>query len=153
MAQVMPLPLTVSCFSKIQIGFTFLVPAHLGNPGQRVVKWVCVCVCDTKLLFLAESIIPHKSTTYLHSFIIIIIIIITIVALQVRAVTSLHHPVHSRQHTSRGLQWDGWNRCSWSSHLFCGLPGGRRYVRSGWLSDVFGFTFTLQCYKKTTNKK
>jgi len=29
MAQLMPLPLTVSCFSKIQIGFTFLVPAHL----------------------------------------------------------------------------------------------------------------------------
>jgi len=28
MAQLMPLPLTVSCFSKIQIGFTFLVPAH-----------------------------------------------------------------------------------------------------------------------------
>ena len=27
MAQLMPLPLTVSCFSKIQIGFTFLVPA------------------------------------------------------------------------------------------------------------------------------
>ena len=40
----MPLPLTVSCFSKIQIGFTFLVPAHLGSPGQRAVKWVCVCV-------------------------------------------------------------------------------------------------------------
>ena len=33
MAQLMPLPLTVSCFSKIQIGFTFLVPAHLGSPG------------------------------------------------------------------------------------------------------------------------
>jgi len=44
MAQLMPLPLTVSGFSKIQIGFTFLVPAHLGNPGQRAVKWVCVCV-------------------------------------------------------------------------------------------------------------
>jgi len=43
-AQLMPLPLTVSCFSKIQIGFTFLVPAHLGSPGQRVVKRVCVCV-------------------------------------------------------------------------------------------------------------
>jgi len=40
MAQLMPLPLTVSCFSKIQIGFTFLVPAHL-----RAVKRVCVCVC------------------------------------------------------------------------------------------------------------
>jgi len=43
MAQLMPLPLTVSCFSKIQIGFTFLVPAHPGNPGQRAVKRVCVC--------------------------------------------------------------------------------------------------------------
>jgi len=45
MAQLMPLPLTVSCFSKIQIGFTFLVPAHLGSPGERAVKRVCVCVC------------------------------------------------------------------------------------------------------------
>jgi len=44
----MPLPLTVSCFSKIQIGFTFLVPAHPGSPGQRAVKRVCVCVfCST----------------------------------------------------------------------------------------------------------
>ena len=42
MAQLMPLPLTASCFSKIQIGFTFLVPAHLGSPGKRVVKRVCV---------------------------------------------------------------------------------------------------------------
>ena len=45
MAQLMPLPLTVSCFSKIQIGFTFLVLAHLGSPGKRAVKRVCVCVC------------------------------------------------------------------------------------------------------------
>jgi len=45
MAQLMPLPLTVSCFSKIQIGFSFLVPAHPGSPGQRAVKRVCVCVC------------------------------------------------------------------------------------------------------------
>jgi len=44
MSQLMPLPLTVSCFSKIQIGFTFLVPAHLGSPGKRAVKWVCVCI-------------------------------------------------------------------------------------------------------------
>jgi len=35
MAQLMPLPLTVSCFSKIQIGFTFLVPAHPGSPGRK----------------------------------------------------------------------------------------------------------------------
>ena len=44
-AQLMPLPLTVSCFSKIQIGFTFLVPAHPGRPGKRAVKLVYVCVC------------------------------------------------------------------------------------------------------------
>jgi len=45
MAQLMPLPLTDSCFIKMQIGFTFLVPAHLGSPGKRAVKRVCVCVC------------------------------------------------------------------------------------------------------------
>jgi len=45
MAQLMPLPLTVSCFSKIQIGFTFLVSAHSGSPRKRAIKWVCVCVC------------------------------------------------------------------------------------------------------------
>jgi len=58
MAQLMPLPLTVSCFSKIQIGFSFLVPDHSGSPGKRAVKRVhayarararararpCVCV-------------------------------------------------------------------------------------------------------------
>ena len=44
-AQLMPLPLTVSCFSKIQIFFTVLVPAHLGSPGQRAAKRVCLCVC------------------------------------------------------------------------------------------------------------
>jgi len=44
-AQLMPLPLTVSFFSKIHIGFTFLVPAHPGSPGQRAVKHVCACVC------------------------------------------------------------------------------------------------------------
>jgi len=43
-AQLMPLPLTVSCFSKIHTGFTFLVPAHLGSPGQRAIPRVCVCV-------------------------------------------------------------------------------------------------------------
>jgi len=43
-AQLMPLLLTISCFNKIQIGFTFLVPAHPGSPGKRAVKRVCVCV-------------------------------------------------------------------------------------------------------------
>jgi len=50
-AQLMPLPLTVSCFSIIQIGFTFLVAAYPGSPGQRAVKWVYVCmyVCMSAL--------------------------------------------------------------------------------------------------------
>jgi len=43
MAQLMPLPLTVSCFIKIQIGFTFLVLAHLGSPGKGPLNG---CVCD-----------------------------------------------------------------------------------------------------------
>jgi len=43
MAQLMPLPLSVFCFSKIQIGFTFLVPAHLGSPGKGPLNG-CVCV-------------------------------------------------------------------------------------------------------------
>ena len=45
MSQLMPLPLTVSCFSKIQIGFTFLVPAHLGSPGKKGPLNGCACVC------------------------------------------------------------------------------------------------------------
>jgi len=43
-SQLMPLPLTVCCFSKIQIGFTFLVPAYPGSLGKRAVKWARVCV-------------------------------------------------------------------------------------------------------------
>ena len=44
-AQLMPLTLTISCFSEIRIGLASLVPAHLGGPRQRAVKRVCVCVC------------------------------------------------------------------------------------------------------------
>ena len=51
MAQLMPLPLTVSCFSKMQIGFTFLVLAYPGSPGKRAVKWVCVCVIRVQVLY------------------------------------------------------------------------------------------------------
>ena len=52
MAQLMPLPLTVSCFRKIQIGFTFLVPAHLGSLGKRAIKRVFVFV---RCLFAASQ--------------------------------------------------------------------------------------------------
>ena len=79
MAQLMPPPLTVSCSNKIQIGFTFLVPAHLGSPGQRVVKRVYVCMsvfliystpveeakyCDDRVcLSVCSSVREHISGT------------------------------------------------------------------------------------------
>jgi len=56
MAQLMPLPLTVSCFSKIQIGFTFPVLAHLGSPGKRAVKQVCVCTFNVAVVVTIEII-------------------------------------------------------------------------------------------------
>jgi len=58
----MPLPLTVSCFSEIQISFTFLVPAHPGSPGKRAVQWVCVCVY--LLLFSRYSQLFVKSRRF-----------------------------------------------------------------------------------------
>ena len=59
MAQLMPLPLTVSCFSNIQIGVTFLVPDHLGSPGKRAVKRVCVRVLPLKNPRTHYSPKPH----------------------------------------------------------------------------------------------
>ena len=50
MAQLMPLPLNVSCFSKIQIGFTFTVPAHLGSSGKGLLNR-CVCVFVPSVLW------------------------------------------------------------------------------------------------------
>jgi len=66
MAQLMPLPLTVSLFNKIQIGFTFLVLAHLGCPGQRALKRVCVvCIisCGVMLQENTESNSSQLSLT------------------------------------------------------------------------------------------
>ena len=51
-AQLMPLPLTVSCFSKIQIGFTFLVPAQPGSPGKKAVKRGVYCISLRQLLIV-----------------------------------------------------------------------------------------------------
>jgi len=49
MTQLMPLPLTVSCFSKIQIGFTFLVPATRYTRvalEKGPLNGCVLCVCD-----------------------------------------------------------------------------------------------------------
>ena len=59
-AQLMPVPLTASCFRKMQIGFTFLVPAHPGSPGQRAVK--CVRVVNQRPLERFSSTTTVKLT-------------------------------------------------------------------------------------------
>ena len=75
MDQLMPLPLTVSCFSKIQIGFTFLVPAHLGRPGKRAVKWVCVCVCPRPSLLWCCWLGGRKGIRLVKNWVVVGIVI------------------------------------------------------------------------------
>jgi len=65
-AQLMPLPLTVTCFSKIQTGVAFLVPAYLGSPRKMAVKRVCVC----EFAFTVQ--VKHKiNSTQIQGFILI----------------------------------------------------------------------------------
>ena len=56
MAKLMPLPLTVSCSSKIQIGFTFLVPAYPDCPGKEAVKWLLSLSAASPRLLYVEAI-------------------------------------------------------------------------------------------------
>ena len=63
MTQLMPLPLTVSCFSKIQIGFTFLVPAHPVSPEKGLLN---VCVCG---VFLVKVTVSHLNELELHQLV------------------------------------------------------------------------------------
>ena len=58
MAQLMPLPLAVFCFSKIHVGFTFLVPAHMGSPGQRAVKRLSLSLSES---LISPSLSPRKT--------------------------------------------------------------------------------------------
>jgi len=60
MAQLMPLPLAVSCFSKIEIGFAFLVPAHLGSPGRGCVRYDTRCYFNLRSKAdLSQFNLPH----------------------------------------------------------------------------------------------
>ena len=66
MAQLMPLFLTVFCFSKIQIYFAFLVPAHPGSPGQRAVKRG-VCVPEKIILPDSGGLQPPPPSPQAHT--------------------------------------------------------------------------------------
>jgi len=84
MVQLIPLPLTVSCSSKIQIGFTFLVLAHPGCPGQRAVKWVCVCVFWYRL----TRVVPEKGL--LNGCVLALVVIIIFTALIFSVIIAIH---------------------------------------------------------------
>jgi len=62
MSQLMPLPLTVSCFSKIQIGFTFLAYRPCGPP--RVVRDKAPlngCVCFRQIKMMKSTQLQHSA--------------------------------------------------------------------------------------------
>ena len=61
MAQLMSQPLTVSRFSKIKIGFTFLVQAYPDSPRKRAVKRACVCVSRLQLQEKRHSVLYARS--------------------------------------------------------------------------------------------
>jgi len=69
-AQLMPLPLTDSRFSKIQIGFTFLIPAYVGSPGKRAIKLVCVCCLSCLHLSSFQSLVALWTAILLYCLLV-----------------------------------------------------------------------------------
>jgi len=57
MVQFMPLLPSISCFIKIQNGFTFLVPAYPGCPGIWAVKRVSVCQLVSNMADLSHPMV------------------------------------------------------------------------------------------------
>jgi len=83
MAQLMPLLLTVYCFSKIQIGFTFLVPTHPGSPGKRAIKRVSVCVLQMNAVamqhYLAERLMTAVTFLLVCRFYTVVTVVLNFV--------------------------------------------------------------------------
>jgi len=73
MAQLMQLPLTVSCFNKIRIGFTFLVPADPGSPVSCFLFHFSVLLLATLYdhMFMYVGLFVHSnSAVVFHVFMI-----------------------------------------------------------------------------------
>jgi len=68
MAQRMPLPLTISCLSKIQIGLTFLVPADLGCPGKGPLNRCCCCCVATSPNLFEDKAWLSFMTLFISNF-------------------------------------------------------------------------------------
>jgi len=105
MAQLMPLPLTVSCFSKIQIGFTFLVPAHPGSPGQRAVKRVCVCVYNMPSLTKFDTVGWVSETGVVVIVVSVCVTAVVFVYCSMYSVRLYAIFIFSKSHLSAGSRW------------------------------------------------
>ena len=119
MAQLMPLPLIVSCFSKIQTGFTFLVPAHPGSPGQRADKRVCVCVLYPQN---SDRIVTIDSVTSFHPVCTTSYRWISAASSQAAA-SGRHQSTAGKQRTSSMLlllSIDGTDRRTHGHYIACG---------------------------------
>ena len=106
MAQLMPLPLIVSCFSKIQIGFTFLVLAYLGSPRKRAIEQVCVLM---RVLFHSYAFVDPMDRA------VGIVFFVLSICLCVRVY------VHGQRHSQTDLP-------STSSLLFVGTAAQKLWV-------------------------
>jgi len=80
MAQLMSLPLTVSCFSKIQTGFPFLVPAYLGSPRKRAVKRVYIQSLINRWFLELLCLFPGRVPSIIGSRILFAVLFSSIVS-------------------------------------------------------------------------
>jgi len=122
MAQLMPLPLNDCCLSKIQIGFTFLVSADLGSPGQRAVKRVCVRAC----VRVMEAFISFPVRCALHCLLL---------SRSVRSLT-LHGRRRFRQRSFVSTTHSGWR---WLS------PHSRHTATTSCMAVTTSLQVTTQC--------
>jgi len=76
MAQLMPLPLTVSCSSKIQIGFTFLVPAYPGCPGKDAVKWLLLLLYQQYPYKYSTNATATNTTTFANMLLLLLLLLL-----------------------------------------------------------------------------
>jgi len=117
MIQLMPLPLTVSCFSKIQIGFSFLVLAHPGSPRQKAMR-ACVCLqyplcllsntgrCNLPKLFLILMYQKCTSVCMVKCYRTILLAVCR------------HTGVHGARDVWGEIQWECWRLCI--RHVYAG---------------------------------
>jgi len=152
----MPLPLTVSCSSKIQIGFTFLVPAYPGCPGKEAVKWLLVIIfsCKRFHFFQYSVVVDCKLWTATVSFTLVTVSSLVVMALQwcKKGVGNSPRAQHARGHKTawskiiltdkhKSEKLAEWPKVAYQSNLllFLWLPTYCMIVTSLLYSIVFYF--------------